>query len=218
MGLKVFDLDGTLIHCDSSSQFCHFCVSKGLVKDPDYLTKEREVMNSYSAQKMQIEDYIKIQLEPLLGLSKEQVAQLSDEFVETQAGQYIYQQGREIIKSYLEAGDRVVIVSATAEFIVKAVAKSLGVEDVIAIQIEEDGVGYSDRVKGTPSYREGKVTRLKAWLAQEQLSLDQSYFYSDSINDLPLLELVDHPVATNPDAKLKALAEGEGWEILEFSK
>lgn len=218
MSLKIFDLDGTLIHCDSSSQFCQFCVSKGLVKDPDYLRKEREIMNSYSAQQMQIEDYIALQLQPLLSLTKQQVADLSDEFVTSRAGQYIYREGKEIIQQYLDQGDRVVIVSATAQFIVTAIAKSLGVKDVIAIELEEQQGCYTQKVKGIPSYREGKVTRLQQWLKEQQLSLKNSYFYSDSINDLALLELVDHPVATNPDDKLKGHALSNSWEVLTFDK
>ena len=218
MGLKIFDLDGTLIHCDSSSKFCQFCVSKGLVSDPDYLAKERHIMQSYSAQTMQIDDYIALQLQPLLGLSKAEVASLSDEFVASQASNYIYQQGRDLIKEYIDQGDRVVIVSATAEFIVTAIAKALGVKDVIAIQIEEVNANYTDKVKGIASYREGKVTRLMQWLTDEGLELTNSYFYSDSINDLPLLELVNNPVATNPDSQLKALAKSNGWKILNFEK
>ncbi len=216
MSLKIFDLDGTLIQCDSSSQFCHFCVDKGLVADPDYLSKERSIMQDYSAQKMQIEDYIKLQVQPLLPLSVSEVARLSDEFVEVRAANYIYQQGKALIEKFVEQGDRVVIVSATAEFIVTAIAKSLGVTDVIAIQIERDNEQYTENVKGVASYREGKVTRLQQWLENEQLSLENSYFYSDSINDLPLLELVDNPVATNPDEKLKAYALDKGWPIVEF--
>ncbi|MFT5706790.1 MAG: HAD superfamily hydrolase (TIGR01490 family) [Oceanospirillaceae bacterium] len=216
MSLKIFDLDGTLIECDSSSQFCQFCVEKGLVEDPDYLLKERQVMQSYSAQKMQIEEYIKLQVQPLLSLTVTQVAVLSDEFVKSRAANYIYQQGKELIQSFVKRGDRVVIVSATAEFIVKAIAKELGVKDVIAIQIESDGEKYTQNVLGTASYREGKVTRLQQWLTSENLDLIDSYFYSDSINDLPLLELVDNPIATNPDDQLKAHAKQRAWPILEF--
>ncbi|MEH6445935.1 MAG: HAD family hydrolase [Oceanospirillaceae bacterium] len=217
MSLKIFDLDGTLIQCDSSSQFCQFCVEKGLVEDSDYLFKERQIMQSYSAQKMLIDEYIKLQVQPLLSLTVSQVADLSDEFVKLRAAQYLYQQGRALIEKYVKQGDRVVIVSATAEFIVKAIAKDLGVSDVIAIQIECDGERYTQNIQGIASYREGKVTRLQQWLKSENLDLTNSFFYSDSINDLPLLELVDNPIATNPDDQLKRHAQQHAWPILEFS-
>jgi HAD superfamily hydrolase (TIGR01490 family) len=216
MSLKIFDLDGTLIRCDSSSQFCHFCVARGLVSDPDYLNKEHSIMQDYSAQKMQIEDYIKLQMQPLLPLTVCEVAKLSDDFVQVRAADYIYQQGKELIEKFVEQGDRVVIVSATAEFIVTAIAKSLGVKDVIAIQVELNDERYTENVKGVASYREGKVARLQQWLEDEKLNLKNSFFYSDSINDLPLLKLVDNPVATNPDEKLKAYALDKGWPVVEF--
>lgn len=216
MSLKIFDLDGTLIHCDSSSQFCHFCVEKGLVSDPDYLVKERAIMQDYSTQKLLINEYIKLQMQPLLPLGKAEIDALSDEFVTERAAQFIYQQGKKLIEQFIEQGDRVVIVSATAEFIVKAIAKSLGINDVIAIQIESVNDKYTQNISGTASYKDGKVTRLNQWLAIEQLDLEDSFFYSDSINDLPLLELVTYPIATNPDDKLRAHAELKKWTVLDF--
>lgn len=173
-------------------------------------------MQDYSAQKMQIEDYIKLQMQPLLPLTVCEVAKLSDDFVQVRAADYIYQQGKELIEKFVEQGDRVVIVSATAEFIVTAIAKSLGVKDVIAIQVELNDERYTENVKGVASYREGKVARLQQWLEDEKLNLKNSFFYSDSINDLPLLKLVDNPVATNPDEKLKAYALDKGWPVVEF--
>jgi len=216
VALRIFDLDETLVRCDSSSLFSQYMVERGLVENVLYLTKERELMEQYSNQQLQIDDYIQFQLAPLSCLSVDQIQQLATEFVSSKMRQCIYPQGRELISQLSGQGHRILIISATAAFIVKAVAAELGVEDVIAIDLTEKNNQYTGAIQGVPSYRDGKVTRIKCWLKQQQLSLTDAHFYSDSMNDLPLLELVDTPIATNPDPKLKKIAVQRNWQSLHW--
>ena len=216
MALRIFDLDETLVRCDSSSLFCEYLVERGLVEDAAYLAKERQLTEQYSNQQLKIDDYIKFQLAPLTNLSTAEIAELAADFVLTKMRQCIYPQGRELLQQLSIQGYRILIISATAEFIVKAVATELGVDDVIAIDLEEKDSRYIGSIQGVPSYREGKVIRLKQWLVEQKLSLKHAHFYSDSMNDLPLLELVDTPVATNPDAGLKKIATQRNWRSLDW--
>ncbi|OUS38868.1 hypothetical protein A9R01_02775 ['Osedax' symbiont bacterium Rs2_46_30_T18] len=216
MALRIFDLDETLVRCDSSSLFCEYLVERGLVDDVLYLETERKLMEQYTNQQLLIDDYIKFQLAPLSKLTIAAVDELADDFVFTKMRQWIYPQGRELLKQLSLQGHRLLIISATAAFIVRAVARELGVEDVLAIDLQEINNQYSGVIQGVPSYREGKVTRLKQWLQQHKLSLADAHFYSDSMNDLPLLELVDNPVVTNPGARLKQIAAQRDWQLLQW--
>ncbi|MGE8396879.1 MAG: HAD family hydrolase, partial [Comamonas sp.] len=124
-----------------------------------------------------------------------------------------------LVQSHLQAGDMVVITSATNEFVTRPIAQAFGVQELIATELERDGSGwFTGAVKGLPNMREGKVTRMDAWLAARNLSWDtvESTFYSDSMNDVPLLERVNHPVATNPEPRLRALAQERGWRVLDL--
>ncbi|MCJ8341225.1 MAG: HAD-IB family hydrolase [Pseudomonadales bacterium] len=216
MPLRIFDLDETLVRCDSSSLFCEYLVERNLVEDAAYLTKERQLMELYSNQKLQIDDYIKFQIAPLAMLKKAEIEQLAVEFVAAKMRQWIYPEARELLRELSLQGHRIVIISATVAFIVRAIAKELGVEDVIGIDLQEVNGQYTGAIKGVPSYREGKVTRLQQWLQEHRQSLTQAHFYSDSINDLPLLELVDTPVVTNPDTGLAKIANERNWQLLNW--
>ena len=216
MALRIFDLDETLVRCDSSSLFCEYLVESGLVEDPAFLTKERQLIEQYSNQQIPIDDYIKFQLAPLNNLSISEIERLAVDFVATKIHQCIYPQGRELLQQLAQQGHRILIISATAAFIVKAVARELGVEEVIAIDLTEINNKFTGEIQGVPSYREGKVIRLKQWLGQQRESLEQAHFYSDSINDLPLLELVDTPIVTNPDTGLAKIAKQRHWQLLNW--
>ncbi|MDY0106963.1 MAG: HAD family phosphatase, partial [Giesbergeria sp.] len=125
----------------------------------------------------------------------------------------------ELVRQHQQAGDTVLIVTATNEFVTRPIAQALGVPELLAMQLARDAAGwYTGEIDGTPTMREGKVQRMEQWLAARQLAWQdvESTFYSDSMNDVPLLEKVDHPVATNPDARLRALAQERGWRILDL--
>ena len=131
----------------------------------------------------------------------------------------ITKQALELVRSHQQAGDEVVIVTATNEFVTRPIADAFGVKELIAVELERDAQGqFTGEIKGTPSFREGKVVRVTEWLATRGLDWDgvETWFYSDSMNDLPLLDKATYPVATNPDDRLRALAKERGWRILDL--
>ncbi|MCL6416938.1 HAD-IB family hydrolase [Aestuariirhabdus sp. Z084] len=217
MALRIFDLDETLTSCDTSSLFCQYLVETGVATDPAFYREEQRLMALYAQQKMSIDDYVSHQMQPLLGLSADEVEQLTQRFVTDRVESRIYPQARQILAELGAAGHRLVVVSATVSFIVREVARRLGIADVLAIDLVLNKNGrYTGVIQGTPTYREGKVSRLRVWLEQEKESLHDAAFYSDSMNDLPLLECVDQPVATNPCAQLALIAEARNWPQLHW--
>ncbi|MFT5719735.1 MAG: HAD superfamily hydrolase (TIGR01490 family) [Motiliproteus sp.] len=217
MPLAIFDLDETLVCGDCSSRFCEYLERTGLIDAPGFVEGERALMDDYRQQRLSMEAYIAFILAPLATMSADQIATLMPTFVDRCISDHIYPQALALLNAHHRRGDRILIISASADFIVQAVAESLGVRDVLAIDLERTPEGhYSGHIRGVPSYREGKVVRLHAWLEQQSETLAGAYFYSDSINDLPLLERVDNPVATNPDRCLAELANRRGWPVLDW--
>lgn len=216
MTLAIFDLDETLIRGDSCSLFCEFLVEQGLVGE-EFIAEDRRMMDLYNSEKLVLSDYVSFFIEPLQHLTADQVDALMPGFVERFISPCIYPEAIVKLAELKAEGYRPVIVSATAEFIVKAVANTLGVSDVLAIQLEQDQDFYTGQIEGVPTFREGKVTRLQSWLVEQQESIEGAHFYSDSINDLPLLEQVDFPVATNPDGLLLVVASERNWPVLNWT-
>lgn len=218
MALRIFDLDETLTSCDTSSLFCEYLQSTGLVTDPAFMAEEQRLMDLYAEQKMSVAEYIRFQMKPLAHFNQAAVDELTDEFVAQVIVPKLYPEGRELLKQLRAEGHRLVIISATAAFIVRAVARQLGVDDVLAIDLCTDSEGhYTGEIDGVPTYQQGKVTRLNAWLEAESESLEGAAFYSDSMNDLPLLEVVEQPVATNPCPRLAAVAAERNWPQLNWT-
>ncbi|NQD93805.1 HAD family hydrolase, partial [Pseudomonas sp. CrR25] len=155
-------------------------------------------------------------LSPLVGRSEEEVAFVVEPFVEDVIEPLLYSDAMRCLAQHRSAGDRILVISASAHFLVSAIAARLGIQDVLAIELERQHGGYSGRTEGVLTYREGKVTRLLAWLEQHGESLDGAYFYSDSRNDLPLLQRVSRPHAVNPDPVLRRHAEQAGWPVLHW--
>lgn len=223
MTLAIFDLDDTLLAGDSASLFCQFLVVKELA--PKTLIQQDEAFyQQYSAGNLSMADYIRFMLEPVTSLSTAEIDALMPRFVSEYIVPRLYTEGAVLLQKLSAQGKRIVIVSATAHFIVKAIAAELAVDDVLAISLEtqlKQGTSqhyYTGEVAGVPTFREGKVTRLKSWLSQQNESMVAAEFYSDSMNDLALLQWVEHPIATNPDPRLLALALDRGWTVLQWEK
>ncbi len=216
MALAIFDLDETLIHGDCASLWSSEMAKLGWVDGESFIEKDRELMALYAEGKLAMEDYMVFSLSPLVGRSAEEVAFVVEPYVEDVIEPLFYSDAIRCLATHRAAGDRILIISASAHFLVSAIAARLKVEDVLAIDIEEQHGTYSGRTRGVLTYREGKVTRLQAWLEEQGESLDGAYFYSDSRNDLPLLQLVSQPYAVNPDPVLRRHAEQAGWPILSW--
>ncbi len=222
MTLSVFDLDETLIAADSASLFCQYLVEHQLI-DANFVEKDAAFMRLYNSGQLDINDYIAFFVDALRQYSVEDIEALLPTFLTDHISHVIYPEAVELLIQLKEQGHTIVIVSATAEFIVTAIAKLLGVEHVLAIQLETDVDNngddfYNGKIKGTPSFRDGKISRLQAWVAKHNETMDGAYFYSDSINDVPLLQLIDNPVATNPDTQLRQIANQQNWKIVRWEK
>ena len=216
MALAIFDLDETLIHGDCASLWTQEMVKLGWADGESFIAHEQELMRQYAAGILAMEDYMAFTLSPLVGRTPEEVAHVVEPFVEDVIEPIIFGDAMRCLAAHRAAGDRLLLISASAHFLVSAIAERLGVDEVLAIDCELQHGCYSGRTQGVLTYREGKVTRLEAWLAEQDESLAGASFYSDSRNDLPLLQRVDKPFAVNPDPTLRAHAEQAGWPILSW--
>lgn len=216
MALAIFDLDETLIHGDCASLWAVEMTKLGWADGEAFIAREQELMHLYAAGKLAMEDYMAFTLAPLVGRTAEEVAHVVEPFVEDVIEPIFYSDASRTLAAHREAGDRLLVISASAHFLVSAIAERFGIDEVLAIDLEQQHGFYSGRTQGVLTYREGKVTRLQAWLAEQSENLAGASFYSDSRNDLPLLQLVDRPFAVNPDPTLRAHAEQAGWPILSW--
>lgn len=217
--VALFDLDHTLIPVDSDYAWNEFVLALGWSDGEAFRRQNDEFYEHYKAGTLDIHAYVRFATQAMRerGAAASVVAQAR--FMQEVIAAAIRPQALELVKAHQAAGDAVVIVTATNEFVTRPIADAFGVAELIAVQLVRDAAGeLTGDIMGTPSFREGKVTRVEAWLAERGLHWDgvQTHFYSDSINDLALLEKVSQPVATNPDAKLRAIAEARGWRILEL--
>jgi HAD superfamily hydrolase (TIGR01490 family) len=221
--LALFDLDHTLIPTDSDHEWGRFMVKLGIV-DADSFSRENDRFYAdYQAGKLDIHAYLHAMLTPLAKYSRRQLDDWHELFMHEVINPRILPAARALVREHQEAGDLCCIVTATNAFITAPIAQAFGIETLIACEVETaDGhpdSPYTGNPMGVPSYREGKIVRVQAWLDSlgcDWTSFTNSYFYSDSHNDIPLLEKVTVPVATNPDEKLRDYALARGWRILEL--
>lgn len=216
MALAIFDLDNTLLAGDSDHAWGEFLVQQGLVDEQVFKDKNDYYYQQYQAGQLDIHEYLAFALEPLTKYPLEQLHTLRQTFLETVIEPMITRKGLEVLAEHKAKGDYLLIITATNGFVTRPIAERLGVDDIIATDPEVIDGQYTGKVAGTPSFQHGKVTRLDDWLKQNQLSLEGSYFYSDSHNDLPLLEKVDYPVAVDADDSLLEVAKQKNWSIISL--
>ena len=217
--LALFDLDHTLLPVDSDYAWGVFTQEIGWTDPVLFRRRNEEFYEQYQAGTLDIHDYVRFATNAVRKKGPEQAAVAHQRFMREVVQPHLTQEALALVRGHQQAGDEVVIVTATNEFVTSAIAQAFGVTELIAVELERDAHGWiTGAIRGVPSAREGKVTRVAQWLAAGGRSWAQvdSTFYSDSINDLPLLEQVDHPVATNPDERLRALALQRGWRILDL--
>ena len=223
MKLTLFDLDHTLLTIDSDYSWGVFTTTIGWTDPVDFNRRNDEFFAHYKAGTLDIHDYVRFATEALRRQGADKAATAHAEFMRSVVQPAITAPALALVRQHREAGDQLVIVTATNEFVTRPIAQAFGVTDLIAVELERDqsagGTGWiTGEIRGVPSAREGKVTRVEQWLAERKLGWAdvESTFYTDSINDLTLMERVTHPVATNPDAALRAIALARGWRILEL--
>ncbi len=223
MKLALFDLDHTLLPIDSDYAWGVFTTTIGWTDPVDFNRRNDEFFAHYKAGTLDIHDYVRFATQAIRRQGAANSAAAHARFMSSVVQPAIRPQALALVRQHQQAGELVVIVTATNEFVTRPIAHAFGVPDLIAVELERDGTpadsGWiTGEIKGIPSAREGKVTRVAQWLASRKLGWADvdSTFYTDSINDLSLLEKVTHPVATNPDAALRAVAMARGWRILDL--
>ncbi len=216
LSLAIFDLDNTLIAGDSDHSWGEFLVHKQLVDADDYRAQNDQFYRDYQAGTLDIQAYLRFSLKPLTEHTQERLDELQREFMQDWIEPLMLERAQQLLDLHREKGDYLLIVTATNRFITGPIAERLGVDDILATDPECIDGRYTGEVAGTPCFREGKVTRLQDWLKEHSYTLSETYFYSDSNNDLPLLEQVGKPVAVDPDPTLKATAEQHGWPIISL--
>ena len=216
MALAIFDLDNTLIAGDSDHAWGEFLVAKNQVDGDYYRAMNDRFYADYEAGQLDIFAYLAFSLAPLANIAPQQLAQLHLEFMQQIIAPMRLSKADDLITKHRDAGDRLLVITSTNRFIVEPICQALGIDELLATELEIVGNRYTGEIVGTPTYQEGKVTRLNQWLQDNNVNSDGSYFYSDSINDLPLLLQVSHPIAVDPDQALRQEAHDRGWQILSL--
>ena len=219
MNLALFDLDNTLLSGDSDFEWAQFLISKGVVDREVQEAKNIEFYEHYKAGTLDIDAFLAFQLAPLTRQPREELDAWHREYMQKHILPILGAKARELVRQHLEAGDLTAIVTATNSFVTGPIARELGVHHLIATVPAWENGRFTGGPRGTPAFREGKIVRVEAWLESMGLwwgSFGESWFYSDSHNDLPLMDRVKHPVAVDPDDKLRATAQENGWKIMSL--
>ena len=217
MRLALFDLDNTLLAGDSDFEWAQFLIEKEVLDREVYEARNRHFYEAYKAGTLDIHEFLNFQLKPLSRHPRKQLDLWHAEFMAQKILPIITQKSRDLIDSHRE--DARVVITATNSFVTAPIARELGIENLIATEPEEVSGEFTGRVKGVPSFREGKIVRLKDWMAEHGIAwpaVEQIWFYSDSLNDLPLLSIVSHPVAVDPDETLKEHALKHDWRVISL--
>lgn len=219
MNLTLFDLDCTLLPIDSDHSWGEFTTRIGWTDPVEYRRRNDEFFAQYQAGRLDVHEYVRFATEALRRQGALSAARAHEAFMREVIVPAITPQALALVESHRAAGDLLVIVTATNEFITRPIATAFGVENLIAVELEHGHDGWiTGAIRGVPSFREGKVERVAQWLADRGMDWGdvRTTFYSDSTNDLPLLERVDIPVPTNPSAALRAIAQARNWRVLDL--
>ena len=223
MNLTLFDLDHTLLPIDSDHAWGVFTTTIGWTDPVDFNRRNDEFYAHYKAGTLDIHDYVRFATDAVRRQGAVAAQAAHEQFMRQVIEPALRREARALVQAHQQAGDTVLIVTATNEFVTRPIAQAFGVQELIAVDLERDeapgGSGWiTGAIRGVPSAREGKVTRVEAWLSARRLGWADvhSTFYTDSINDLSLMERVNRPIATNPDERLRATALARGWQILDL--
>lgn len=216
--LAIFDLDNTLIAGDSDHAWGEFLVEQSLVEREQVAAANDRFLEQYQAGDLNIQEYLEFALSYLAGKTPEELAPLHQQFMAQKIEPIILPKALELIEKHRSQGDTLLVITATNRFVTGPITERLGINELIACEPGQENGVYTGKPTGIPSFQHGKVQRLDQWLSERNETLDGAWFYSDSHNDLPLLEKVDNPVAVNPDDKLNSVAKTRGWAVLDLRK
>lgn len=214
MKLALFDLDETLIAGDSDYLWGQFLCEQGHVDAEQYQAGHDKYYQDYLRGELNIAEFLEFQLAPLSGKSPAELHDWQQRYIETHIQPILLEPARKLIQQHRQQNHVLMVITATNRFLTEPIAKLLGVDNLIATEPEIKNGIYTGKPSGTPSYRDGKVNRLEEWLQSSDSVCSESWFYSDSHNDIPLLEYVDHPTAVDPDDQLREIAAQRGWPII----
>jgi HAD superfamily hydrolase (TIGR01490 family) len=217
--LALFDLDNTLLAGDSDYEWGQFLVDRGVLDRDSYEAQNAAYFEQYKAGTLDIHEYLGFALRPLAAHTREDLARWHEEFMRMRIAPMIGAPAQTLVRNHLERGALCAIVTATNSFVTAPIARAFGITHLIATEPESRDGRFTGRVAGTPCFREGKIARVDAWLAglgRPLADFEESAFYSDSHNDLPLLERVSRPVAVDPDPQLAAHAARRGWSVISL--
>jgi HAD superfamily hydrolase (TIGR01490 family) len=219
MNLILFDLDNTLIAGDSDFEWAQFLISKGVLDREVHEARNLEFYEQYKAGTLDIQAFLDFQLAPLARHPREELDAWHAEFMANHIRPLIGAAARSLVQRHLDDGSLVAIVTATNSFVTGPIAREFGIAHLIATIPAQENGRFTGKPRGTPSFKTGKIERVESWLEAMGLwwsSFEQSWFYSDSLNDLPLLAKVSHPVAVDPDDTLRAHAAAQGWPMISL--
>ena len=219
MNLALFDLDNTLLSCDSDYEWGQFLVDRGILSREEYEAENAAFYEQYKAGTLDIHEFLGFALRPLAAHTAPELERWHADFMATRIRPAIGAKARDLVRSHLEASDLCAVVTATNSFVTAPIARELGVPHLVATEPERRDGRFTGRVSGEPCFRAGKIIRVEAWLAAQGQALDRfprSTFYSDSHNDIPLLERVTDPVAVDPDPTLAGEANRRGWPVISL--
>lgn len=216
MTLALFDLDNTLLSGDSDYEWGQFLVSKGLVDSASYEAANQRFYEQYKQGVLDIHEFSAFSFKPLSERDMAELTALHREFMHSVIQPLMLPAAVELVAQHRAQGHTLMIITATNSFITRPIAEAFGIPHLLATEPQIIDGRYTQIIDGTPCFQGGKVTRLQAWLQGSDETLAGSYFYSDSRNDLPLLEMVDNPVAVDPDPTLQSIAQQRGWSVISL--
>lgn len=219
MRLALFDLDNTLLAGDSDFEWAEFLISQGVLDRELHQARNAKFYEDYKQGTLDIHAFLEFQLKPLSLHPRSQLDAWHRKYMETKVRPMMTEKSQALVEKHRAAGDLMMVITATNAFVTAPIAAAFGIPNLIATVPEEVDGQFTGRVAGQPSFKEGKVTRLHQWLearGQGLQDFEETFFYSDSLNDLPLLKIVGKPVAVDPDATLRAYAEEAGWPVISL--
>jgi len=216
VALALFDLDNTLLGGDSDYLWGRFLVEQGLVDGERYERENARYYAQYRAGTLDIREFLRFALQPLASHDLATLHAWRAQYLKDKIAPILLPAAQDLVEKHRAQGDTLLIITATNRFVTEPIAAMYGIEHLLATDPEMVAGRYTGEISGVPCYREGKVQRLEMWLADQGMEMGESWFYSDSHNDLPLLECVTHPVAVDPDETLRQEAESKGWPVISL--
>ncbi len=216
MALALFDLDNTLLAGDSDYLWGVFLAEQGLVDKDIYERENQRFYDEYKQGKLDIMEFLAFSLKPLADNNLNTLLKLREKFLHDIIQPLMSQASFDLIEKHKQQGDTLLVITATNSFVTAPIVEAFGIPNLLATEPEKTPEGYTGRVAGTPCFQDGKVIRLNEWMKDNSCDLNNSWFYSDSRNDLPLLEIVTNPVAVDPDEHLKETASTRGWPVISL--